>query len=70
MFCRYKTIVDGQKKTGRGRSTWQFTDDMEEVMANDPAITPGRVLTTLDNDGMYACMAGLLGLRVLSLEPL
>ena len=74
MFCRYKTIVDGQKQTGRGRSTWKFTEEMAEVMAKDPAIAPGQVLTTLNDDGMYACMyvcmAGLGGLRVLSLEPL
>jgi len=36
----YKTINDNNKKTGRGRRTWQYFEIFKELMGNDPCVDP------------------------------
>ncbi|KAL5003936.1 hypothetical protein ScPMuIL_017392 [Solemya velum] len=44
---RYKKIVDGEKKTGRGRQRkWDLFDSMHEVLCDDPSVHPICVLST------------------------
>jgi hypothetical protein len=48
-FCinfRHKKITDNNEKSGRGRSTWQYYDAMEELLAGDPAVRPIKVVAS------------------------
>ncbi|XP_060579047.1 uncharacterized protein LOC132736021 [Ruditapes philippinarum] len=43
---RHKKITDNNEKSGRGRSTWQYYDAMEELLAGDPAVRPIKVVAS------------------------
>ncbi|XP_060589697.1 uncharacterized protein LOC132744920 isoform X2 [Ruditapes philippinarum] len=43
---RYKTIVDANEKSGRGRRKWEFFEAMDELLAGDPSVRPVSVLSS------------------------
>jgi len=43
--CRYKKIVDANKQTGRGKSTWEFMDVLRPILDKDPAVNPPCILS-------------------------
>lgn len=45
--CRYKENLKTNNKTGRGKCVWQYFEKMDELMKNDPAINPPRMLSSL-----------------------
>lgn len=42
----YKKVKDDNKKSGRGRKTFQYEDAIDEVLGNDPAVTPEVTLSS------------------------
>lgn len=36
----YKNIKEKNSKTGRGRDTWEYYDEMESIFSKDPSYTP------------------------------
>lgn len=46
----YKKVKDKKKKTGTGKPTWEFFDDMDNILGDRPSTVPPVVLDSLDID--------------------
>jgi len=57
LFVKYKTVVDNNKKTGRGRIDFEFFDDIDDFMGHSDKVNPkyvkesGIMDDTEDEDG-------------------
>ncbi|XP_025079534.1 uncharacterized protein LOC112555376 isoform X2 [Pomacea canaliculata] len=47
MKIRYKAIVDSNKKTGQGRTRWNYYSRMAEILEGDPSVIPPVTISSL-----------------------
>ena len=47
--AEYRKIKDKHGKTGTGRSSWKFFDDMDKILGHKPATCPPTVIDTSDS---------------------
>lgn len=43
----YKFIKDNKGKSGRGRISWDFFEQMDDLLQNDRSVNPGPILATM-----------------------